>query len=157
MWCSVLQVGVLLIHTVFSTAFVFTFGSYSVNPIRKDMAADVLQLKNVPRKDEFSNAHSWCTKHKSDSNYSVSSVCATQNPESIDYLVLFRRKHEVFTVSGLVRLHRETCLSTSDVFLMLRKQHDGIPTTSRAEIVGHWKIPHRIFPRGHNVPRELEV
>lgn len=119
---NVLQIGVLLLHTVLSAAFVI--GSYSVNPIHKEMAADVLQLKNVPLKDEFSDAHSWCTKHKSDSNYFVSSVCSTQNPKSIDYLVLFRRKHEVFTVAGLVRLRTETCLSSSDVFLILRKQHD---------------------------------
>ena len=120
-----LQVGLLLLHTVFvtlSTAFVCNSGS--INPIRKEMAADVLQLNNIPCKYEFSNAHQWCTKHKSDSNYSVSSVCPTQHPESIDYLVLFRRKQEVFTVSGLVRLHEDTSLSTSDVFLMLRKQHN---------------------------------
>lgn len=120
---GVFRIGVLLLHTVPNAALVF--GSYSVIPIRKEIAADVIQLQNVPRKAEFSDALKWCTKHRSDSNYSVSSVCATQNPESIDYLVLFRRKQEVFTVSGLVRLHGGTCLSTADVFLMLRRQHDA--------------------------------
>ena len=95
----------------------FNLGVYSVRPIHKDIAADVL-IKNVKTHAEFSNAHSWCTQHKYDSNYAVLSV---SKPESIDYLVLYRQNHEVFTVIGLVRLQQATSLSTPDVFLLLRK------------------------------------
>lgn len=103
---------------------------YSVRPIHKDIAADVLvktlvktQVSNPGIHVEFSNAHSWCTQHKYDSNYSVLSV--SKKPESMDYLVLYRQNHEVFTVSGLVRLHQATSLSTSELFVILRKECDA--------------------------------
>jgi len=119
--------GVLL---SLSEAFV-----YSVRPIHKDIAADLLvktlvktQVSNPGISNpgihvEFSNAHSWCTQHFDDDNYSVLSV--SNKPESMDYLVLYRKNHEVFTVSGLVRLHQATSLSASEVFLILRKECDA--------------------------------
>lgn len=98
----------------------FNVGVYSVHPIRKDIAADVLfkNVEYVRTYPEFSKAHSWCTQHKHDPNYSVLSVT---HHESIDYLVLFRQNREVFTVSGLVRLQQPTSLSTPDIYRLLRK------------------------------------
>lgn len=109
----------------------FNFGMYAVHPIRKDLAAEFLckAEKNVQNEisNEISNAHSWCTQHKSNPHYSILSIsiCKTYPPKLPHYLVLFRQNHEIFTVVGLVRLQQETCLSAPDVFLMLRKECDA--------------------------------
>lgn len=139
-------IGVFLLHA-FSNAFitprVSNLGVYSLNPIRKDVAADVLEdwSINVPStlkseiQAELSTAHSWCTQHKYDDHYLVSLVTRNfgnknsaenfENLDNVDYVVLYRQNREVFTVAGLVRIHRETLLTISDVFLMLRKQCDS--------------------------------
>ena len=120
----------LLFVNLLTCSQAFNFGVYSVRPMHKDLDA---LLKTKPKDltsgmhDEFNKAHSWCSQHRLNPHCSILSVCKTSpesNPESIDYLVLFRQNHEIFTVSGLVRLQQETPLSTSDVFLLLRKFSD---------------------------------
>lgn len=107
---------------------------YSLNPTRKDVAVDVLKQiqKNSLTQTEFLTAHSWCTEHESDDRYLVSFVCNKEvsnskipSVENIDYMVLYRTCHQVFTISGLVRLQQATTLSASDVFVMLRKDAES--------------------------------
>lgn len=99
-------VGVLLLLTRVCTAFNVAFNRemQSLNPTRKDVAIDV--LKNIQSKkeilhkldfhSEFSTAQIWCKTHESDDHYSVSFVCDNSNKNSIDYIVLYRQKQEVF-------------------------------------------------------------
>lgn len=114
----------------------FNFGVYSVHPIPKDLAAEFLckaRIRTPEIKNEFSNeiaseisnAHKWCTLHRSNPHYSILSICKTYPLKLPHYFVLFRQNHEIFTVVGLVRLQQETCLSAPDVFLMLRKECDA--------------------------------
>lgn len=134
-------VGVLLLN-VATQAFNFPLnsGMYSLNPTRKDIAVNILQKLQAEHKSmvmaefrkEFDTAQIWCKTHESDDAYFVSFVCKNENSQcipqnstEIHYIVLYRRNHEVFTVSGLVRLEPSTSLTTSDVFLMLRKQCDA--------------------------------
>lgn len=134
---SLTFVGVLLLN-VATQAFNFPFnsGMYSLNPTRKDIAVNILQKLEVEHRSmvmaefrkEFNTAQVWCKNHESDDAYFVSFVCKNENYEKntkIHYIVLYRQNHEVFTVSGLVRLEPSTSLTTSDVFLMLRKQCDA--------------------------------
>lgn len=125
----------------FASAFNFPFkcGTYSINPSRKDVAAEILrkvQSENLsvvkPEfQKEFSIAQVWCKTHESDDHYFASFVCknAISNNSDLEtkihYIVLYRQNNEVFTVSGLVRLEPFTSLTTSDVFLMLRNECDA--------------------------------
>ena len=117
--------GLLLSLCLTYSCTAFNSGIYSLNPTRKDIAVDILKNMQSENKSEFQKAQMWCKTHESDDNYAVSFVCDNSNTNSIDYIVMYRQKKEVFTVSGLVRLQPATSLSSAGLFLLLRKWCDA--------------------------------
>lgn len=117
-WCAVPLVG----------GYIFNSAKYSLNPTRKDIAVDFLNsINGNPIDDDqglgLSTARLWCKEHKYDDHYLVSFVCDNAVGNK-DYMVLYRQNKEVLTVSGLVRLQQTTTLSTSDLFVLLRRDSE---------------------------------
>ena len=118
----------LLVNNAFALkTFDAVFGDVYIRNIPKETTCHILKERQVDsiwrdvreKEVEFDKAKMWCTFHRVDPRYLVSTV---SSPRTLDYFILYRQSGQIFTVEDIVRSNPESKISVENVFDMLRHE-----------------------------------